>query len=157
MFLLLRGKHRNFSEEKFLESYRQWNLKRFCRKIRLKYRRKRRVRKQNRKRDCMVFSGARLKKLLVNVTGWYSWLRSYSRQISRDTYKQLLLDPIRNTMRTYRPSRTKKTVRNALIATMSIERRGKTVFKVTREKKKKRKKRFVWKRSTERRRVRRWW
>lgn len=42
-------------------------------------------------------------------------------------------------MRTYRPSRTKKTVRNALIATMSIERRGKTVFKVTREKKKKKK------------------
>lgn len=52
----------------------------------------------------------------------------------------LLLDPIQNTMRTYRPSKTKKTVRNTLIATMSIERRGKTVFKLTREKKKKKKK-----------------
>lgn len=34
----------------------------------------------------------------------------------------------------------RKTVRNTLIATMSIERRGKTVFKLTREKKKKKKK-----------------
>lgn len=42
-------------------------------------------------------------------------------------------------MRTNRPSKTKKTVRNALIATMSIERRCKTIFKVTREKKRKKK------------------
>lgn len=51
----------------------------------------------------------------------------------------LLDDPIQNTMRTYRPSKTRKTVRNTLIATMSIERRGKTIFKLTEEKEEKKK------------------
>lgn len=55
----------------------------------------------------------------------------------------LLDDPIQNTMRTYRPSKTKKTVRNTLIATMSIERRGKTIFKLTKEKEKKKKKKTI--------------
>lgn len=55
----------------------------------------------------------------------------------------LLLDPIQNTMRTHRPSKTKKTVGNTLIAKMSIERRGKTIFKLTKEKEKKKKKKTI--------------